>query len=338
MNEQTPHTEDRMMKVLAILGFIVLVVFIAWIAIQFIRILPSAFSSLASLADSVYNRHNEVSFDVVADNTTVNSRESNVITWSNTGTPGTYVFMYECTEGVSLDIRTSDGAITPVTCDEAYEIGNGVSNLEVLFASERNRFVDVVYSISFTPADEDGEVRVAQKTLTIVNPRIPLTGVAVVESEPEVDTPVVTGNTLPYTGYEPEYRTVETVTYSTPQSDPQGYTELAVTYKAVGTLSGSTFSPKSTLSNDERGAFQFEVKNTGTKTSDTWTFTATLTSGTVYTSEVQEALKPNEYAIITVAFDGVGKAGMQEFGATIHGGNDQTTSNNSFTKTVAVRN
>lgn len=325
------------MKILAILGFVVLVIFIAWIAIQFIRVLPSAFSSLASLADSVYNPQNEVSFDVVADNTTVNSRESNVITWSNTGVAGTYVFMYECAEGVSLDIRTSDGAITSVTCDEPYEIGSNVTNLEILFASERSRFTDVVYSVSFTPADEDGEVRVAQKSLTIVNPRIPLTGVAVVENEPKVEVPVTTGTTLPYTGYEPEYQTVETVTYSTPQSDPQGYTELTVTYKAVGTLSGSTFSSKNTLSNDERGAFQFEVKNTGTKTSDTWTFTATLTSGTVYTSEVQEALKPNEHATITVAFDGVGEAGMQEFGATIHGGNDQTTSNNSFTKTVAVR-
>ncbi|MEZ4200355.1 MAG: hypothetical protein R3B69_02040 [Candidatus Paceibacterota bacterium] len=71
---------------------------------------------------------------------------------------------------------------------------------------------------------------------------------------------------------------------------------------------------------DDKAAFQFEVKNTGTKTSTEWTFEATLTTGKKPMNQRYKLrLKPNERAVLTVAFKNPGDDGFQTFGVEIDG-------------------
>ena len=100
--------------------------------------------------------------------------------------------------------------------------------------------------------------------------------------------------------------------------------------------SDNNFTRTATIDNDVRGAFQFEVKNIGTKTSDDWEFTATLTSGTEFEADNQQPLKPNERSVITLGFDAVGDTGVQFFGATVAGGSDRNENNNAFTWAVEI--
>ncbi|MEX0917970.1 MAG: hypothetical protein WDZ93_02345 [Candidatus Paceibacterota bacterium] len=336
MEQKSTTREDWLAKILAIIGFVVMVLLLTWIAVQLVRVLPGAFASLASLAEDVNDARVDIPLDVVASNNVVNSRSSVEIIWSEQNEDGTYTFTYSCVDGVTADIRTADGQIVPLACDTPYTAPKDTFKIDVLFASTNQRFADVSYRILFTPSDRDEDASEVNKTLTIVNASIPFAGANT--GEEEDDAVVATDDDTSVTPAPIQYRTVKTVTYSTPVSDPNGYTELRVEYLAVGTLtSGNSFTPRTTLESDDRGAFQFEVKNIGTKTSGTWRFEAKLPNGEKYESQTQGALKPQERALITIAFDGVGSEGTRQFGATITGGNDQSTANNSFSWTIEVR-
>lgn len=335
-NQNQYSREDRFMKALAIVGFVVVVILLAWLAVQVVRVLPGAFASLARLAEDVNTPHQEISLDVTASNNVVNSESSIEITWSDLLVPGTYEFTYECVDGVTANVRTSRGEILPLSCETPYTVESDAFALDIQFASEQARFTDVSYRITFTPDDEEDDSSETSKTLTVVNASIPLAGI---EPEDEEEAPVTDEpDTTPSEPVEPPvyYRTVETRTYTTPTSDPNGYTELAVTYMGVGTInSQNRFVAESELEEGERGAFQFEVKNTGTKTSGTWSFEAELPNDSEYDSKPQDVLKPQERSIVTVAFSGL-ESGKETFGVTIEGGDDQTSGNNSFSKSVTV--
>lgn len=328
MDNNTQHQkEDRVMKMLAILGFVVAAIFIAWLAIQIVRFIPGAFSSLASLADGLNGRDTD-ELEVAVSESTVGSRTAMTISWTDLGEDGTYTFAYECVGGVSLDVRIGTNGVVPVECDEPYALPQGTFSIEAVFASERDRFVDVPFTIAFEPAsgDEDDR-RERERVVTVVNASIPLAGTDpddiaaddtdTDEDETDDDTVALGGPELPYTGYD-------------------GHVELVASFKDVGMLTGTKFTPSHAIDADGTGAFRFTVTNTGTKTSGEWYFNATLTNGTGYESGNQEALQPGESIVVTVAFENAGGAGIQRFGATIAGGGDTDASNNSFTRSVAV--
>ncbi len=132
------------------------------------------------------------------------------------------------------------------------------------------------------------------------------------------------------------YTTIET--YSVPQSDPNGYTDLEISFIAVGRMSSDDrFYPGESLSEGDRGAIQFQVKNIGTKTSDVWQFLTELPSGAVTESQMQEPLQPKEYAILTVAFTAP-SSGTKQIGAAVNNSVDATSYNNSFKTTVYISN
>lgn len=347
-NSSPRQREDRLMKIFAVIGFVVLILLAAWLAIQVVRMIPGAFSSLASLADSVYNseRNEARPLDVTTSNSVVQSGATFDLSWTDTGTPGSYQLAYSCTSGVSLTLRAANGELVPVACDTPYTFAPDTYRAELMFVSARTRFTDVSYRILFEPNhDEDADSLQTGKTLTVVNMGIPLTGTIDNEdtaSETDTDTtPNVAVDetpTSPSTTPTPvQYRTVETVVYEVPKSDPNGYTELAVTFIGLGTLnSRNEFVPTSSFEEGDHGAFKFEVKNTGTKTSTGWDFKAELPSGQRYLATLQDPLKPNESAVFTIAFDYVGDEGTHDLEVTVSGGNDRSTSNNSFSRTVRV--
>lgn len=342
MNQVTEEKKESLTKILAIAGFVAIIIFAVWLAVQIVSILPSAFSSLASLADSVYNYEKDAALEVVTEKSVVNAGESFTISWTQMRKEGIYSFSYSCVDGVSLDIRDQDGAISSVACDTPIELGEATS-LEVLVQSEKSRFVDIPYTVTFreTGASDD-EVVSDGSTITVANASIP-TGGAVAEEEseeeapaeepvkPAVTTPVKTPT---YTAGTPV--TVQKFVYTIPVSDPKGTIDLQVTFLGVGTLLGNTFIPKATLDADDKNALQFEVKNIGTKTAQDWSYEADLPAGINYEGEDQKALKPNERAVITLGFEGLTKDGTEKVGVEVAAKNDVKRSNNEFTKTVKI--
>lgn len=345
MNQVTEEKKESLTKVFAILGFIALIIFAVWLAVQVVRVLPGAFSSLASIAEVVYNYNSKEELEVSTEKTVLNVGEAFTINWTNLSQEGTYTFTYKCTEGVSIDIRTSSGSSTEVACDTPVNLGD-VASVEVLVSSEKSRFIDVPYTIAFIPKNETVASKITDAKVTIVNATIPASGVVVIENEEEVkepvyevgDTPVVSTPVAPkptYTAGTPV--TVTKYVYITPVSDPKGKIDLQVTYLGVGIIKNGAF-VKTTLEADEAGAMQFEVKNIGTKTAEDWSYEAELPANITYKSDDQKALKPNERAVITLGFEGISKSGTDTVSVEVDVKGDVKDSNNDFSQKVTITN
>lgn len=338
--EQVPEEQKTALtKTFAIVGFTALLIFVIWLAVQLVSIIPGAFSSLASLADSVYNYDKNQELVVSTGNSVVNAGESFTITWTQMRADGSYSFSYKCTEGVALDAKNSEGEVVSLACDTKLDLGNATS-LDVLIASEKSRFVDIPYTLTFNKTNDSDNQLSTTKTITIVNATIPTSGLVITDNieAPIVVRPVVT-TPKPTTYVPPQTITVSKLVYKAPVSNPNGVIDLQITNLKVGTLtSGKVFVASKTLDEDENGAIQFEVKNAGTKTSGSWSYVAKLPSDITYVSPIQVVLKPQERALITLSFEGIDEKGTEKFGVTVIASGDSNTSNNQAASSVKVTN
>ena len=288
MNQVSEEKKSNVLKTLAVVGFAVLVVLAVWLAVQIVQLIPGAFSSLASLAESLNNGERPEKEIVIETSVTMaNTSESVNVGWNDLKRDGSYAFSYECVEGVSAEGRVNSEFVD-LECDTLFLLPAGTTNIDLRFDSEKERFVDVNYRVVFIRDGETDPDFETNSTITVVNPTIP-NGLAVnedddmdsdtdnetpTENDDNDDTPAVSNptpstpsNNNPVIGY----RTV--VTYKEPVSDPRGYTDLSVRYLGMGYVSsGHTLVHQNELEEGESGAFQLEVKNIGTKTSSSWSF------------------------------------------------------------------
>ncbi len=317
MNDKTSdQKKDSILKSLAIAGFIGIVIFIAWLSIQIVNFVPGAFSSLASLAESVDQYQNTVvnNEEVVPLNVTNNSNLVNVgevveLSWDTVKENGSYTFTYECNEGVAIDIIESDG-VRSITCDTNYNIGN-TDSLSLNIDSEKEKYADVSYKVSFFGTNDQTPRAAGWASVTVVNGDIKDSITEVTIEEPsensevseivEEETENDTESETELTAGEEETLFEQEFTYTIPTSDPDGRTDLGVRLLNTGSIIGNSFIPGEIERNSD-GAVQFEVKNYGTKTSGDWEFTVSLPNGGTYSDDEQEELKPNERAVITVGF------------------------------------
>jgi len=341
MSNET-ESSSRLMKTLAVLGFVALVIFGTWLAVNIVRLVPGAFASLASLAESIQlGRADQNQISIQSTDSVVNSEEDFTISWSNLKRKGNYTFEFQCAEGVSAEIKV-DGKIVAVPCNNNYVLPEDTFSIDIQFVSAKKRFVDVAYQIGFIKDGESERTFTSSKTITLVNASLPTT--VVTTPEPEVTpTPVVTTPTPAPAPATPTPTPVKPTTYTVtewvaPVSNPNGITDLATKFIAVGTMSNNNlFVRADELEVGDKNAFQFEVKNIGTKTSADWTFEAKLPNGETFKSKLQAPLKPNERAVLTVAIGSdAGKEGTRKLTVTVKGGNDTVSSNNSFTTSVKV--
>lgn len=350
MNNASPEKKGSVLKTLAITGFFAIIILIAWLSVQLVAVIPGAFSSLASLAEGV-NQYQQSIVEpeptvplVVTSNTTLVNAGGNVdISWNTAQANGSYVFSYQCAEGVAIDIVDTDG-VQNIECETNYNLGD-TDSVSLAIDSVKNRYVDVVYSVSFLETDSAEPRATGDATLTVVNSDISniivnteettdneiesseeTLEIATENSEPEVDTPAVIPTTPPTPVYEQEF------VYTIPTSDPNGRTDLATRFLFTGAISNNTFTP-GVIDKDEDGAIQFEVKNLGTKTSGNWTFTVSLPNGGTYESDSQKPLKPNERAVLTIGFLSAGKSG-HTFEVVIDTTGDAASLNNQFQRFV----
>lgn len=158
-------------------------------------------------------------------------------------------------------------------------------------------------------------------------------------SEENVETPVVT-DTKPTTSTpNPAPITYKTVTtYKVPVSDPHGFIDLTTSFVAIGTMTANDrFIAASYIEEDEPAAFQFKVKNNGTKTSGEWRFKIELPNGSKIESEAQRPLGPSETSTLTIAFGGVKDKKNRDISIDVTTSGDVNASNNGFKVRVEVK-
>lgn len=348
MND-TNDSKTFAIKSLAIVGFFALVALCFWLLVQGARIAPAAFSSLASIAESIQNYQPVTELSIATEKSIVNSGESTELSWTDMKQPGTYDFSYACVDGVTLQVRGGDGELISIPCMNKLSLPNDALGLFVSVTSEKSRFIDVPFFVSFTN-DKGVPVIEQDAKLTVVNATIPLSS-TLTDVRP---TSELTKTILPPKTEEkpipPKVPTqvasavagrpivTEQVVSFIPQSYPNGFTDLKIRFIGVGNIEGTTFVPSATYESTVRNGFKFEIKNIGTKTSDVWTFTATLPSGVVYTSEPQTPLRPNESVEFTLGFtlDDTITAKSVTIKGLASEPTETNKANNAFTWSVAV--
>lgn len=346
MNNENLQEKGPGLKALAIIGLIAAIALLAWLAVQIVAYAPNGFTSLASLAEGISQYKEAV---LTNDNkalvitSTIGVIESNkpaTITWEKDDQAGTYAFSYSCADGVTVDIVASEG-LKNISCDTRYSLGD-TDNVTLVIESSKVPETNLSYAISFIRANDIGPIRIGEQTVAIKNEGLAVAapvenGEVLGESDKNdfvADEIVVPEAPKPTKPVAPVVET-PTYTYALPISNPNGFTDLATRFLNVGDIVNGKFVAGS-IERDDTGAFQFEVKNIGTKTSDSWTYTVTLPDGDTYTSPKQAALKPNERAVISLGFDTPDEA-SHTFVVVVKV-EDKTSSNNSFKKAVTFTN
>lgn len=341
MNTISPK-QKRPLRIVGIgLVLVTGIVIISWLVINVVNAVPGSFASLASLAESVrtFDRPssdpvpNETTLIVTSDVNVVATGETVSLAWSEANTSGSFVFSYLCTNGVTINLLDDSGTRS-LNCDTNYNLG-GVTSATMSVESTDSRYVDVPYSLAFLPTSATAPSATDEAIITVVNNAL------IVVTDEEVGTPAVPESPVtesaPITPTAPATPTFTTqYTYTIPVSDPNGRTDLAVRFINTGDIANNAFIPN-LINRDSSGAIQFEVKNLGTKTSGTWTYSASLPSGGQYESIPQVALKPNERAVITIGFPESNRT-THTFVVSIDAPGDNTTINNQFSQLVRIRN
>lgn len=348
MNTETFSSKTKRAKAFIIIAFFAIIALIAWLSVQIVAYTPNAFSSLASLAQGISQYKeaviNSESLPITSGLSSVESGKSATITWKKDSRPGTYTFSYNCNEGVTVEIVSPEG-MRAVSCDMRYSLGD-TDSVTLAVNTNKSEPINLSYAISFMRDSDIGPIRIGEQTLA-VTPAAALAegekkdGEVLGENDKKDDEfvkdEIVTLETPKPTKPTPVVvtRPEPTLVYEIPVSNPNGFTDLATRFIGTGSIVNNKF-VAGTIEREDVGAIQFEVKNIGTKTSESWTYSVTLPDGDTYTSPKQAALKPNERATITIGFATPDKASHTL--SVVVKVDDKTSANNSFKKTVSFSN
>lgn len=349
MNTVNEESKSSAIKTLAIIGFIAAVVAGLWITVQVIKLIPSAFTSLASIADSLYGGKSGLMVETEKD--VVNSGEPLRLSWSPMRREGSYVMNYACVEGISAETRTEGGEVVRFDCEEGVAFASGVFKgeervLEVVFTSEKQRFTDVPFTITFFEQGENEEALYTKDGLvTVVNATISQAGVvagaavATPKPNPVVTKPTTVATPKPTPTKPTVIKTLPVTTTGYTTSNPNGFVDLQMTYIGIGEMSGNTFTSKASLEAGENSALRFSVKNIGTKTSGNWSYDLDFPgeSDDEFNSNSQAPLLPQERIVVTLRFTATDNDGSEFVKGEVTGGNDSKKANNSFSKKIEIK-
>lgn len=328
MSEAHSSSNGTLVKVLALIGFFVSIVLVLMFVVETIKNAPSAFSSLATVAQNIDSYRPVKSITITSGKAVVNASESFQINWTDVKQDsGEYHFTYTCTDGVSLLVKNADGALTQIPCTQTLNLPATVHGLFLSIDSKAMRFTDVPLHVSFINKKTRTELK-GDLTITVVNATI------ATKEKITVDTPVAKDE--PKTEL-PKATPVSSVTY--PLSNPNGFTDLKVTTLGSGVLRNGVFAFTTAFDRDLENAVQFDIKNIGTKTSSTWTFTTKLPSGETYTSDAQTALQPHEHVTFTLGFGlGSDRDTKVKITTTVDTAQDTNSTNDTSSVNVTVKN
>jgi outer membrane biosynthesis protein TonB len=353
MNNVTSERKQSVLKTLAIIGLVGIILIVAWLSVQIVKVFPTAVNSLASLADSVYSYDPRAPKPVELESTVekVESGESFTINWVQPLKTGNYAITYECKDGLAVDMKTADTEFKGIECGDSYDLG-AVNSAELMVVSEKNLETEVNYTITYFRANMADYTSTASNSVVVTNQRFAVakpeeevvvpTTPEVTEPKPEVTEPEATKpevTPVPAPKPKPTAPVVQTpvVTYAIPVSNPNGFTDLEITYLGIGLVDqNGIFNKTGLLAKNAPAAMQFAVKNIGTKTSGNWTFESELPNNGNFKSVVQTGLKPNERATMTIAFTAPNSTSLQNFSVAVNSTSDTNLKNNNFNWTVVV--
>ncbi len=343
----TTSQKDRVTKTLAIVGFLATISIIAWLIFTTISSIPNIVASVASLFTN-----DEMTLQIESGTTELLSGERTTITWNDVDQAGSFAFAYTCEEGLEVDLMTPEYGTQALSCDRYYSIGE-LTSVNLTARSTQNERVTLTYQVGFTPEANPDAFYPSEAFLTVTNPNlVALTDEEVVEDEPVQEEETVTepetedtsstqdtdsSTSTDTTTTPPAVQYQEEIIYALPVSNPSGFTDLSIRLNSNGYLRNqTTFVPSGSISRNQTGAIQFVVKNNGTRTSETWTYTAVLPNGQVYESPVQTALRPNEEATITLGFRPPNTSGWYDYTVDISTSRDSNRANHQISWGVAV--
>lgn len=345
------ESKNSAIKLLAIVGSIAVIVLGVWLVVQVIQVLPSTFSSLSSMAEDVYSGRSETNLEVVSDMEVVNSGETFTVSWNKLERDGSFVFNYVCADGVAVDVRANGEITSNVSCVSGLTLPAETTAIDVIVSSEKNRFIDLEYSLTFTEEGDEESSALRNGTITVVNAGLPSDDEVAVADEDEESENTTTDETDEHDTYEetnedtattrttptptPEPRT-RTVTYI-PISNPNGYTDLQISVLATGSMRGRIFIPAIVADADDDAAIVVEVKNIGTKTSERWDLDIELPNGEDFTLNNEKGLRPNEREILTIQFDASDLDGHESFEGRVDVDQDFFSANDRFRGVMRFR-
>lgn len=206
MENTTKKKSVSLLKYLAVIAFIGVVILLSWFSIQLVNNMPGAFSSLASLAESIkqnpssYNESETSELEdglitVTSNKNLLNSGDLVDISWSTTKTPGSYTFYYECDSGIAMDIINQDLDSRIIGCGKNYNVGN-TDSLTLHVESEKVRFEDINYTIAFLSTNDSTPRASGTASFTVVNSSIPdeFTNLLKTEASQNQETEVINEN------------------------------------------------------------------------------------------------------------------------------------------------
>ncbi len=353
MNNVTPEQKQTLTKSLAVAGLLGIIILTAWLAIQIVQIFPSALSSLATIANSVYNYNplqtNELSLSQTE--VSVNSGVEFEVSWPKSDLAGTYTFSFECVDDITLDLRTKEKTFSDASCNQPYDLGDS-NQVAITAITQEATSTDISYTISFYRPNSEKPTLSSSETVSVNSEVFTLdiddtTDVTIKEDEDTMSTSTVAKEEIvsntPVVATKPSKPTPVKPTstplyiYEIPSSNPAGIPDLAITYQGVGHLSANgLFTKTNVLKKNVVGAVQFTVHNIGNKTSDVWTYHVLFPNGNTYHSKSEKGLLPNERATITVQIPAVISGSATTLAVSVNTDFDNNTDNNTFNATAIV--
>ncbi|MCA9364176.1 hypothetical protein KC727_03070 [Candidatus Kaiserbacteria bacterium] len=328
--EQTPRIV--VIKLLTVVGFLATIGLIGWVAAQLVALAPSAFTSLANLAQTLSDEDPRNELSLTLSDPIVANGEVITATWNNLHRKGAYTFAYECADGVSLALFI-DAAPYVLECDTPHTLPSDARVVDLALNSEKKRFADVHLAFSFQDAEDDA-IYEQEASVTIINSSIP--------SNPPIDLTLQMPD--PATIVPPPDPLIAGAEDSIDAVNDEGIFpvpseflyDLSLTYLGSGDFDNGVFSAQTQLSHSDLPALQVGVRNVGIETSLPFELIIINPDGSTVSAGTFQALRANEQETTVVSLRTPSTPGSYTLGAQVLMDDEVNTTNNSFTRVVSV--
>ncbi len=237
-------------------------------------------------------------------------------------------------------MRSENGTFVPMSCAETLTLPTTVHGLFLTAVSDDFRFSDIPLTVSFVDAHGDTTLHNTTK-ITVVNATIPSrTDDALTKNTPSTSQTPNKSDVTPSVTDEETVAVVIPKETKIPPTQPvvKGYTDLSISAVGSGVLTNGVFTYTSGFSIGLNNAVRFDVQNSGTQTSGSWSFKTVLPSGELYESPIQAPLAPQAHVVFTLGFflDGYTKNSATFTHTLFIQGSDSNTQNNTISQSVKV--